>query len=153
LAPGEVIVTTEALCITTVLGSCVAVCLSAEETTMAAICHSVLPDSNAADKASSGRLRFVDEALEEMLAHFLRAGCPRESIRAKIFGGANVLKQSGSDHPFKVGERNVEAAEAWLAKHQIPIDARDVGGNHGRKLHFHSGCGEVLIRMVGSGAA
>lgn len=148
LAPGAVVITTEPCCVTTVLGSCVAVVLTADGASMMAVCHAVLPRHlSVADKAAPGRLRYVDHAIPEMVARFSAVGMSASNLRAKVFGGARVLEISGDLSPaFEIGARNIAEAELQLNRLGIAVTARDVGGGVGRKLHINSLTGDVLLR-------
>jgi chemotaxis protein CheD len=50
-----------------------------------------------------------------------------------------------------IGERNVAAARAALARDRIEIVAEDVGGENGRSLHFDLEDGRVRITRRGLG--
>jgi chemotaxis protein CheD len=43
---------------------------------------------------------------------------------------------------------NCRVAEEVLAKEGLTISASDVGGNRGRRIHFHTGTGEVLLHRL-----
>jgi chemotaxis receptor (MCP) glutamine deamidase CheD len=60
------------------------------------------------------------------------AGCDRRRLRAKLFGGADA--RAGSD----VGARTVAAAEQVLEALDVPVLARDTGGERPRKVAVHS---------------
>jgi chemotaxis protein CheD len=47
-----------------------------------------------------------------------------------------------------VGELNRRAAEEVLAEEGLSVLARDVGGTRGRRIHFHTGTGEVLLHRL-----
>jgi chemotaxis protein CheD len=44
-----------------------------------------------------------------------------------------------------VGALNRKAAEETLAEEGLIVCASDVGGIRGRRIHFHTGTGEVLL--------
>jgi len=45
-----------------------------------------------------------------------------------------------------IGKRNVDLAWKMLQEQQIPILGSQVGGDVGRKIIFHTGTGEVMLR-------
>ena len=143
--PGEVYASDSACEITTILGSCVSVCLSEPGSQIGGANHFLLPEQRAGETRST---RYAPGAIEELIRLLESLGAKRSRLRAKLFGGANVLHafQDGVRH---IGAANVETARALLAKQHIPIFAEDVGGVRGRKLIFHSHDGAASVRRLG----
>lgn len=130
--------------ITTILGSCVAICLWDSATGIGGINHYMLPYEKG---SSSPSLRHGDYATEQLLGELTRFGASRRRLQAKVFGGACILQsfqQSGSD----LGQKNVDLARALLQAEHIPIVGEDVGGPRGRKLIFSSDSGEALVKRL-----
>ncbi len=140
--PGRLFVTAEPYVMTTILGSCVAVCLWDPTLPAGGINHFLLPHW-AGPRQSSGR--FGNLAMKRLIEKTLALGSRRRDLRAKIFGGAHVLDQPQDDGRH-LGSRNVEVARRVLAREGIPIVAEDVGGTGGRKVIFHTVDGSVLLR-------
>lgn len=144
LTPGKMHCTGEASVVSTVLGSCVSVCLYDPVRRISGINHFVLPAS-----ASSRRdLRHGDVAIDSLIAAMRKLRCRIEALEAKIFGGAAVLITSNPDD--NVGTRNVSLAEARLAALGIPIVARRTGGKNGLAVRLFTESGEVLVKRVAS---
>lgn len=151
LRPGELHVAREPTLINTILGSCVAVCLYCDKTKMGAMCHGVMPY-----KAQSGVeeecFRFVDCSVHYMvdvMAKQQKIACPE--IVVKLFGGANVFKpESGRVEQFRtsVGNQNVTAAKACLAKYGLKVSVEKIGGVNGLKLFFYTHTGDVLLKAI-----
>ncbi len=144
LHPGRLFVSTEPAAVTTILGSCVAVCLWDESRGIGGMNHYLLPDGDADGAAAE---RFAKVALRRLLAKLLALGARKENLEAKLFGGACVLeafRESRND----LGAKNVEAARHFLEVESIPIIAEDVGGQAGRKLVFHTGGGSAWVRKL-----
>jgi chemotaxis protein CheD len=59
-----------------------------------------------------------------------------------------VLAIGGGGSLPKIGDRNVEAVKAALAKANIRILAEQVGGNQGRTVRLEPPTGRVLVRTV-----
>jgi len=74
--------------ITTVLGSCVAVCLYDPLTRQGGINHFMLPFWNGSGLASP---RYGNIAIEALIDRMHLMGCQTMTLQAKIFGGPNVL--------------------------------------------------------------
>jgi len=130
----------------TVLGSCVSVTFFAPRNGLGAIFHALLP------KASEYRLhapdqtpyKFVDTAIELLVARFVRRGVPLNAIECKVFGGASALFAE----EMSVGRKNVEVAFATLSDLGLRVAASNVGGDAGRKIIFSTSTGEIFVRML-----
>jgi chemotaxis protein CheD len=112
--------------ITTLLGSCVSVCLWDPQQACGGMNHYMLPLWNGEGLPTP---KYGNVAIEKLIERMLALGCRKEHLVAKCFGGANVIGDS-TGH-LLIGERNIALAEELLAIHQIPIIARDVGGLRG----------------------
>ena len=89
LHPGQLFVSSEGHAVTTILGSCVAVCLCDPVAKIGGINHFLLPVFNGDGMASS---RFGDVAIQELVRQLLAHGSRLHMLQAKIFGGACVLE-------------------------------------------------------------
>lgn len=123
------------------LGSCVGICLWDRKKKIGALAHVMLGRSSDSHLSDINPFRFADKAIDAMLSDMLALGAKKEDIVAKIFGGANLFRQSS----FKIGEKNVVIIEEELRKRGIPIVAKDVGGNHGRSIWFDTSTGKVVV--------
>jgi chemotaxis protein CheD len=148
LQPGEVIVTGSPAVITTVLGSCVSLCLYAERTGVGAMCHCVLPEGGRL--TTRKRTHFVDGALEVMLSGLADLGTRPEELRVKMFGGAEMFLADGAScvEAVSIGRQNVDAARRAIRQANLSLVAEDVGGPAGRRIVFYTYGGKVLLRRV-----
>ena len=140
LAPGRLHASAGEAQVTTILGSCVAVCLFDPTAGVGGINHYLLPSGSPA----SGR--FGDSATTLLLEAVLAQGADRRRLQAKVFGGACVL-EAFRDTP-SLGARNVEVADERLAAEGIPVVGRDVGGERGRKVVFEVATGAAWVRLI-----
>ena len=140
--PGRLFVTAEPYAVTTILGSCVAVCLWDPTLRAGGINHFLLPHWAGPRQSSA---RFGNLAMEQLIEQTLALGSRQRDLRAKVFGGARVLDHPDGDS-HHLGARNVEVARQILAQEGIPVVAEDVGGKGGRKVIFHTLDGSVLLR-------
>lgn len=140
LYPGSIFATMRACRISTVLGSCVAVCMWDQVARVGGMNHIMLPLWNGEGLATP---KYGNIAMEKLLAKLLDIGCRRENLRAKVFGGANVTG-TGLE-PYLIGDRNLMLAFQMLEEFRIPVVARDVGGRVGRKIIMNSSTGVVLV--------
>ena len=65
-----------------------------------------------------------------------------------MFGGADVLPVAGQRHKPTVGALNCKVAMEVLAEEGFIVSASDMGGVRGRRIHFHTGTGEVLLQRL-----
>jgi chemotaxis protein CheD len=145
LHPGEVRAVSKPTRVTTILGSCVSVCISERGGEIGGINHFLLPTANT---VAGSTMRYGDCAVDVLVNRLVALGAKPERLTAKIFGGANVLHAfaEGTRH---IGAANVEMARKALARHGIPISAEDVGGTRGRKLVFSVPDGAVWVKVLG----
>ncbi|MFZ0296511.1 MAG: chemotaxis protein CheD [Candidatus Sulfotelmatobacter sp.] len=140
LYPGQVFVTREPMTISTILGSCAAVCLWDRHKRVGGMNHYLLPEGQA---EGPNRLRYGNVANPELLREVLALGCEVRNLQAKIFGGSSAF---AVDMSQSVGTRNVDLAESFLRSAGIPIVEREVSGKHGRRLVFQVADGVTMIK-------
>ncbi|MFO1475284.1 MAG: chemotaxis protein CheD [Verrucomicrobiota bacterium] len=151
LKSGELLVCREPHLVSTVLGSCVAITMHHPATSLAAICHAMLPAPSPAHGTSLSRadqFRYVTCSIPALLDPFHRAGIPNDEIDVKMFGGANVIALGGEESPEGIGAANIATARQILASLQLRIVASDVGGSRGRKLFFNTATGDVFHKYL-----
>lgn len=140
LHPGHFWFTTEHVVVSTVLGSCVSVCLYDDAHDAAGVNHYLLPE-----RAGRGEsARFGDAANQILLDGFLEAGVPVSRLRAKVFGGSSI----GGGRVGDLASRNVEVALSFLHSNDIPVVSRDTGGERGRKLIFRTCDASAWVRLL-----
>ena len=133
----------------TLLGSCVGIALHDRIGRLGGLAHIVLPDSRG-DSRNLGK--FADTAIPGMIDELdrLLQGKSRGRLTAKIAGGACMFDVAGtSGSAVNIGEMNRVAVERILGSLRIPIVARDLGGNAGRRLTFDLVTGIVTVRVPG----
>lgn len=143
LHPGQLLAFCGPAVMSTVLGSCVTVCLYDAQAEAGGMNHFVLPEGLASDRDSA---RYAIPACERLLERVLELGAHRARLRAKLFGGASALARPLGRK--SVGEGNVEAARAWLERERIALEAIEVGGEFGRRLAFELPSGAAWVRLL-----
>jgi chemotaxis protein CheD len=143
LAPGLLHAAGAPTAITTVLGSCVAVCLHDPGAAVGGMNHYLLPWPVARERST----RFGNAAIEGLLEAVLRLGAHRSRLRAKVFGGAGLLGPPGAARGA-LGDENVRLAHHLLGELGIPVLDGDVGGERGRRLVFHTDTGDAWVRLI-----
>lgn len=140
LYPSNIFVSVEPCLITTVLGSCIAICLYDVKKNIGGINHFMLPLWNGEGLASA---KYGNVAMEKLLSEMTKNGANREDIEAKMFGGANLVNLT-----MNVGERNAETAVRILNNENIKLVAKSTGGTQGRKIIFDTSTGSVHMRYI-----
>jgi chemotaxis protein CheD len=143
LTSGNIFVHEDAYVVTTVLGSCVSVCLWDPLTKIGGINHYMLPFWNGEGLASP---KYGSIAIPKMVDKMLELGSAKRNLRAKMFGGGEVLRVTGA--VMHIGERNVLLAQDMLEQANIPIVASDVGGQTGRKIIYNTQTGSVYVKKL-----
>lgn len=128
--------------ITTVLGSCVSVCLHDPSTGVGGMNHFLLPHPVGREHSP----RFGNVAVPQLVDAVLREGAARASLVAKVFGGASVIGAFRGAR--NLGAENVELALRLLDEARIPVLDRDVGGARGRKVVFIADEGTAWVRQL-----
>jgi chemotaxis protein CheD len=142
LHAGQLVATVSPTAITTVLGSCVAVCLHDPATRIGGMNHFLLPLHVERDRSP----RFGTIAVPRLVEEVLRAGASRRTLVAKVFGGASVI--GGMSHGRRLGEENARLALQLLEEAHIPVLDQDLGGSRGRKVVFLADEGTAWVRQL-----
>jgi chemotaxis protein CheD len=126
--------------ITTILGSCAALCLWDSRKKIGGMNHYLLPEG---PDDGPNRLRYGNVANRALLKELQAMGCEIKDLQAKVFGGSSAF----AANPLQsVGTRNSVLAEEFLRETGIRLVGKDVSGKHGRKLIFQTQDGITLIR-------
>jgi chemotaxis protein CheD len=144
LHPGQLHAAAGRGLITTLLGSCVSVCLFDPIRGVGGANHFLLPHYASGAHASP---RYGPPAIYALLDRLLRLGAERTRLEAKVFGGACVLEGMRAG-PRQLGVSNVEVARAVLGQEGIPVRAEDVGGTLGRKVVFRVHDGAAWVKVI-----
>lgn len=103
--------------------------------------HYILPRAPNGIQASA---RYGECAYDTLLRDILRAGATKHSLVAKVYGGASIMPNSGSEGP-SIGTMNSHLAVEKLNADRIPILEIDVGGVQARKITFRTDDGSVVV--------
>ncbi|QXE90867.1 histidine kinase [Geomonas subterranea] len=153
IVAGEFYATGEAVAITTLLGSCVSVCLYDLELGVGGMNHFMLPElvqggsatpcSGACDDSSGNCARYGACAMRRLLEQLELLGANRRRLAAKIFGAGRVMESSTD-----IGGNNAAFAVDYLKKQGIPIIASDLGECCPRKVIFFPKTGRALVKRM-----
>ncbi len=130
----------------TILGSCIGICIYDQYTRIGGLSHIMLPSSK---KSTANPKKYADSAIPLLLDDMIRAGAMRDTMIAKIVGGAAMFKHSENSFMGDIGKNNISTVSEILAKTGIRIVAEDVGGDYGRTIDFYLETGEIKIKTIG----
>lgn len=128
--------------LSTLLGSCVAVCFYDRQLRLGGMNHFLLPSRLGSRHEQADIVLAGDASMETLLNAMLAKGARKERLSAKVFGGGTII----SSIRMAIGERNVAFAEEWLEREGIPVTAADTLGNFSRKLLFDPVSGDAYCR-------
>ena len=132
------------------LGSCVAILLHDREARIGGMAHVLLP-SAALSRTTGNPAKFPSTAVPLLVQQMVARGARRDSLTARLVGGASMFATLMPPGAVQMGERNVVASREVLVKESIPIIAEEVGGEVGRSVRFVPADGAVTIRTVAQG--
>ena len=125
--------------ISTILGSCISICLWDPVAGVGGMNHLLLADQvKGAGEASAGAV-----AMDRLINQMMPLGAERPRLHAKLFGGSSML-QGRTD----IGSRNAEFGRGYLRTENIPCDAENVGGERARRLRFWPATGVAQMKFV-----
>ncbi len=129
--------------ISTVLGSCVAVCVYDMSLGIGGMNHYLLPFWNGNGLQSP---KFGNISIPKLIEAMMAKGSTPKTMEAKIFGGASM--SMGVNDSMMIGQKNILVAKEILKEYRITIVAEDVGGQNGRKIQFDLERGKVLLKYA-----
>lgn len=91
-------------------------------------------------------LKFADRAVPIMVGRLLNRGANKNSLIAKIVGGAHMFPTLMDEEVMNIGKRNVEAVKKQLQALGIKIVAEETGASIGRTAIFSVGTGMLKIK-------
>ena len=142
---GEYYATQHGEVLYTVVGSCIAACIYDEKRKVAGINHFMLPGMVRPDEIRSSEVgRYGMFAMELLIGELIKLGAQRGNLRAKLFGGGNILNFRKSDGDVNVS--NISFGRKFLELECIPTVREDLGGSTGRKILFFSDGYRVLLK-------
>lgn len=143
LHPATIAISRDPVWITTILGSCVSVCMFDTVLKIGGINHFIFPYWNGDGLESP---KFGNIAIHQLFRQMLDFGAKKEDIVCKIFGGAELLVEQNS--VFHIGQRNIEISLKILNELDLQVISLSTGGNLGRKIIFNTETGLVLQKYL-----
>ena len=149
ILPGEYYVTKQDEAISTVLGSCVSVCIWDARSGVGGMNHFMLPENNneiLADSIINGEVaRYGNHAIEMLINDILKNGGIRKRLESKIIGGGKIIKNM--EH-MNIGELNVDFARQYMHIENILVVAEDTDDIYPRKVLYYPASGRVKVKKL-----
>ena len=125
--------------LTTVLGSCVAVCLHDPVAKLGGMNHFLLGEPGEGhDVRPEEMQRYGVHAMELLINAMMQAGAARERLCGHLYGGANIIAGLGA-----IGSSNAAFARRFMETEGLEIRHCDLGGTSARKVEFLPVLGKV----------
>ncbi|MFW0884856.1 chemotaxis protein CheD [Candidatus Acidulodesulfobacterium sp. H_13] len=106
--------------------------------------HYLLPYSEYNDDGSN---RYGNTSILNLMNKLIELGAKKGELRAKVFGGANILKINEKKVNFlNIGEKNIEMAFKILSGEKIKIVNYDVGGQEARRIVFNTDNFQIRLK-------
>ncbi|HEY4212712.1 MAG TPA: hypothetical protein VGM84_14620 [Steroidobacteraceae bacterium] len=144
---GEFYVTGENEIISTVLGSCISVCMRDAQAGVGGMNHFMLPDEG--NRVPTGAVdtglstRFGSYAMESLINGLMVRGAVRNRLEIKIFGGAQIL-----DSHAHIGDKNIHFVRNFLAVEGLQPIAQDLGDVVPRSVLYYPMSGRVRVKHL-----
>ncbi len=155
IVAGEYFATANGTAITTLLGSCVSVCLYDRQRGVGGMNHFMLPKvlleagktrcspPHTSGCGNSCSTRYGECALKHLLERLENLGARRGCLEAKLFGAGRVMPGVTD-----IGEKNGTFAIEYLKERNIPVVASDLGDCYPRKLIFFPASGRAFVKQL-----
>jgi chemotaxis protein methyltransferase CheR len=140
---GDVFASDQPMWITTLLGSCVSVCLYDQIAGVAGMNHFMLPTPMMSSEACN---RYGVHSMELLINAIMSKGASRRRLKAKVFGGSRAT----SNRLSQVGKANAEFAFKFLNDENIPVVAEFTCQAAGMYIEFHTRTQKVHVRLLES---
>jgi chemotaxis receptor (MCP) glutamine deamidase CheD len=134
LLPGDTFVSDGCHRITTILGTCVSVCLYNHKTRHAGMNHYVHPQFKGKDVSKAIIGEYGDLSLEYMIHQMFEHDPQSKNYSAKVYGGG--MAGSSINQHFNIADLNIQMAKKIMASYHIGVDHWDVRNRGGVKIVF-----------------
>ncbi len=134
LMPGQYKISRDPCLITTVLGSCVSVCLFHPRHNFGGMNHYMLPENKGSGLDGGKYGRYANNVLFQFFVDNLGS---LKGVVGMIFGGANVL-HFDNHIGATIGDQNIAQAREMLRGRNVPVIREQVGGQVGLKLKYRN---------------
>jgi len=132
ILPGEIYVTKNHELISTLLGSCIAVCMRDKINNVGGMNHFKLPTAHDNSK-STNDANYGLYAMELLINEIMKNGGQRANLECHVFGGGRVVSSIQSD----IGNKNIMFIKQFLKEEHIRIIQQKTGGTCALQVYYH----------------
>ncbi len=149
ILPGEFYVSRGSEVISTVLGSCISVCIRDTVMGIGGMNHFMLPEEGDFSSKDWGNdptnrmTRYGNWAIEYLINELIKIGADKRRFEVKVFGGGQVVPRMSD-----VGQRNILFTFDYLQKEGLTSASSDVGDAYPRKVLYFPDTGRVLLKKL-----
>lgn len=129
--------------LTTILGSCIAACFFDPVARVGGLNHFLLAEPGRGGTDTASMQRYGVYAMEVLINAVLALGATRNSLRARIYGGASM-----HDGLRDIGTANATFARRFLKDERIMLVGEDVGGRDAKRVEFRPTLGLARCRTA-----
>jgi chemotaxis protein CheD len=142
--PGDHYVTKDRCLLSTIVGSCVVVCLHEPHLKIGGLGHFIVPGMIGTEglvRSEIAEHGIVN--LEYLMAEVVKLGGDRKNLVAKIFGAGFTHEVNSA-----IIKSNINFLKDYFAFENIPIEKEDLGGKFRREVIFNPVTGEVFRKIL-----
>ncbi|HEV8326883.1 MAG TPA: hypothetical protein VGQ08_05325 [Nitrospiraceae bacterium] len=147
--PGEYFVSHKPMVLSTLLGSCVAVCMRDPYAGVGGMNHFMLPvpGYSPSSAAWSVKTRYGSYAMETLINGIMKHGGHRNRLEVKVFGGAKLYEGTND-----IGATNVQWVLEYLDREELRPIVSDLGKDYVRSIFYYTDTGRLLMKSGDSAA-
>lgn len=132
------------LVLSTVLGSCIAICIFDPAIEAGGMNHFLLAEPGAGSERDPLKQRLYGAfAMEQLINEMIKRGANRSTMKAHIYGGSNIHRAMAH-----IGTSNANFARDFLRQDGIPISLEDTGGSAARRLDLKPATGQIRCKHI-----
>jgi chemotaxis protein CheD len=144
LSPGEHHATKDPCFLSTVVGSCVVVCLHDRDLRIGGMGHFIVPGMIGTEGIVESEIaEYGVVQIEYIMALIVKLGGDRRNLTAKIFGAGYQPFMSAD-----IVRSNISFLHEYFAMEKIPVVKEDLGQNVRREVMFNTSTGKVFRRIL-----
>ena len=145
ISPGGMYITDQDEIITTVLGSCISVCVRDPMNKIGGMNHFMVPGSNSelASKNAEALLRLGMYSVPFLLQQLFSMGAEKQNLEIKVFGGGAIISSAGD-----IGNANIDFIRRFFYSNHLNIHRKDLGGELPRKISYFPQTGQVQLKRL-----
>ncbi len=131
--------------ITTVLGSCVSVCVWHPEKQIGGMCHIKMPGKSNNPTVAKTNYIYAHDAIQYLNNKIKATGLDKNEFIISIYGGSTIIQNTSTLEQIDIGINNSAYAKDMLRRLGYKISHEETGGTKNRKIRFDIKTGKVEV--------